>query len=239
MLRKNACGRSCPRTWRRIARRAGCGTCRKSSGKSGPNSSGHDRLYRHQYGRAGIGHKARLFPDPRRMGRGTIDLIGISRLWPVPATSPYRSALMSSFCGTRRFVLDGDGEATRAQPSVPSQQARIICQTNDPCHQPGLPQSQRSWSIRLQTVPGASRSVCRRPHLHGGMPTGGTPQSQRGWRVPRQTVPGASRSVCRISHLHGGMPTGGEVAGASRASPCPERPAPFPNAIRRDAAIAA
>jgi hypothetical protein len=41
--------------------------------------------------------------------------------------------------------------------------------------QAGMRQSQRGWSILLQTVPGASRSVCRISHLHGGMPTGGTP----------------------------------------------------------------
>jgi hypothetical protein len=31
-------------------------------------------------------------------------------------------------------------------------------------------QSQRGWSILLQTVPGASRSFCRISHLHGGTP---------------------------------------------------------------------
>ena len=59
-------------------------------------------------------------------------------------------------------------------------------------HQPGIPQSQRSWSILLQTVPGASRSVFRRPHLRFGMPSAGTP-AIAAWLEP--PAPDRARSV--------------------------------------------
>ncbi len=80
--------------------------------------------------------------------------------------------------------------------SVPLRAGYLISMAE--CQQAGIRQSQRSWSILLQTVPGASRSVCRISHLHGGMPTGGTPvgQDSRDGYPPPQIIQIPENNPC-------------------------------------------